>query len=266
MSEEVESEKIDKKKIETVKYLLSSLFARKQKYLIVDGNTKNRLIFANFPYERTINYRSEPEDSLCVVDVQDGVAPILYEAFPIFDNVIAELELLPFMSAFNKSIANDKTKWPVIEKDENSDKLFVRIPGKEEGQDDQLMEVGRLLPPDSSSYFKNIMDNFMSWGPDKDPIKEIEFDIPQGHFDDPVIYIDVPKFFESRALRFPVKDGLSIVSFKEYLAKRNLPPHYKALVQYRPEVNAFKIAFSHFDDWVRCLSLMPGTMWLPFVA
>ena len=38
MSEEVKPEKIDKKKIDTVKYLLSSLFARKQKYLIVDGS------------------------------------------------------------------------------------------------------------------------------------------------------------------------------------------------------------------------------------
>lgn len=264
MDDEVKSEKIDKKKIETIKYLLSSLFARKQKYLIVDGNTKNRLIFANFPYERTINYRSEPEDSLCVVDIQDEVAPIFYEAFPIFEKVIAELELLPFMSAFNKSFAADKTKWPIIEKDDASDKLLVKIHDKE--GTDQTIIVGRLLPPDSASYFSNIMDNFMSWGPDKDPIKEVEFDIPQGHFDDPLIYIDIPKFFESRALRFPIKDGLSVVSFKEYLNKRNLPPHYKALVQYRPDVNAFKIAFEHFDDWVRCLSLMPGTMWLPFVA
>lgn len=257
MSEEDKPEKIDKKKIDTVKYLLSSLFARKQKYLIVDGNNKDRLIFTNFPYERTINYRSEPEDSLCVVDVQNEVAPILHEAFPIFEKIVAEIELLAFMAALNKSFAIDKTKWPRILPD--SDKLIVKLP-------DQVIVIGRLLPPDSVSYFQNIMDNFMSWDPDKDPVREIEFDIPQGHLKDPLIYIDVPKFLESKSLRFPVKDGLSIVSFKEYLAKRNLPPHYKALVMYRPKVNAFKIAFTHFDDWVRCISMMPGTMWLPFVA
>ena len=56
---------LDKKKVDTLKCLFSSLFARKQKFLIIDGNNKDRLIYANFPYERTVYYRPTPEDTMC---------------------------------------------------------------------------------------------------------------------------------------------------------------------------------------------------------
>jgi len=269
MSEE-KSEPIDKKKIETVKYLLSSLFARKQKYLVVDGNNKNSLIYANFPYERTINYRSTPEDSVCCVMVNDTVAPLIHEAFPVFDKIIAEIELMPFMAAFNKSIAKDKTKWPEVKIDNETDKLFVEIEGDEKQEDEGTEEkktalkivVGRLLPPDSTSLYKRIVDQFLSFTDSKE---EVEFEIPQGHDQDPVILVDLLLKSLNSTFRCPIKDGLSMVSFKEYLNKRKLPIKYKALVMCRPEMRAAKVAFEHEDDWVKCLSLMPGTLWLPFI-
>lgn len=261
MAEE-KKESLDKKKVETVKYLLSSLFARKQKYLVLDGNCKNRLIYANFPYERVIYYRSTPEDSICGVTVNDSVIPILHEAFPIFSNIVAEIELMSFMAAFNKSLANDKTKWPDIRIDKDSDKIFIDVPPKKEGEETQTFEVGRLLPPDSLKYYESIMENFMKFA--EKPL-EMDIEIPQGHFDDPVIFTDLTLPGEIPVgFKYPMKDGLSMVSFKEYLKKRSLPVKYHALVQYKPELRTARISFRHVDDWVDCMSIMPGTMWFPY--
>ena len=255
---------LDKKKVETVKYLLSSLFARKQKYLIVDGNCKNRLIYANFPYERVIYYRSTPEDSICGVTVNDSVVPVLHEAFPIFEKVVAELELMSFMAAFNKSLTNDKTKWLQLRVDKDSDKIYADIPPPAKKPDEGVssVEVGRLLPPDSLKYYESIMDNFMSFV--SKPL-EMDIELPQGHFDDPVILTDLtlPGSDDVRFM-YPMKDGLSMVSFKEYLKKRSLPIKYHALVQYKPDSKAARISFRHIDDWVDCMTIMPGTMWFPY--
>ena len=263
MAEEKEKpQPLDKKKVETVKYLLSSLFARKQKYLIVDGNNKNRLIYANFPYERVIYYRSTPEDSICGVTVNDSVVPILHEAFPIFEKIVAEIELMSFMAAFNKSLANDKTKWLALRVDKDTDKIFADIPAKNEGESPTSVEVGRLLPPDSLKYYESIMTNFMSFV--STPL-EMDIELPQGHFDDPVILTDLTLPEPNAAgFKYPMKDGLSMVSFKEYLKKRGLPIKYHAIVQYKPESQAARIAFRHIDDWVDCMSIMPGTMWFPY--
>ena len=259
---EVTVASMDKKKIETVKYLLSSLFARKQKYLIVDGNNKNKLIYSNFPYERIINYRPTPEDTVCGVMINDTVAPVLYEAFPIFGNIVAEIKLMAFMSAFNKTIASQKDKWPELYVDKDTDLLYMKVIEDKKCETFTPTEVGRLLPPDSTEYYDNIMKQFMSFA--EKPMT-IDFELPQGHFDDPVILNDLtlPDPFDVKFI-CPLKDGVSAVSFKEYLTKRKLPPIYHAVVQYRPESMAMKIAFHHQDDWVDCMSMMPGTLWFPF--
>lgn len=260
MAEEVVQ--LDKKKVETVKYLLSSLFARKQKYLIVDGNNKNRLIYANFPYERVIYYRSTPEDSICGVTVNPEIVPILHEAFPLFEKVIAEIELMSFMAAFNKCLANDKTKWPEmkVDKEHDSDKIFVVIPPGKGETESTTVEVGRLLPPDALEYYDSIMKQFMSFV--EKPI-EMDFELPQGHLDDPIILTDLV-MPDNVIFKCPLRDGLSMVSFKEYLKKRKLPVEYHALVQYKPDVKAAKIAMHHIDDWVDCITMMPGLLWFPF--
>lgn len=254
---------LDKKKVETVKLLLSSLFARKQKFLIVDGNNKNRLIYTNFPYERTIYYRATPEDTICGVTVNDELIPLLHEAFPIFEKIVAELNLQQFMSAVNKCLAADKTKWPEIRIDKEHDEILIDLPEKEEGADTSVVCVGRLLPPDSLQYYEGIMSQFLKFT--KDPF-EMDFEIPEGHFNDPVILSDllVPAP-QPVTIKLPIQDGLSTVSFKEYLKKRNFPIKYRAFVQYRPDVRAARIALGYHDDWVNCLSMMPGMIWYPFV-
>lgn len=255
---------LDKEKVETVKCLLSSLFARKQKFLIVDGTHKDRLVYANFPYERTIYYRPTPEDTLCGVTVNEKLVGILHEAFPIFDKIVGEISLMDFMSTMNKALASNKSEWPKIEVDNETDRLVMTIPPKAGSSDEEQKKViGRLLPPDSLNYYDEIMKKFMSFASEK---LEVDFNIPGGHFDDPVIYTDVVlPSKEPIRFRCPIKDGISLVSFKEYFKRRELPVKYKAVVQYRPESRLAKVAFHHLDDWVDCWSIMPGTCWFPFV-
>lgn len=263
MAEE-KRESLDKKKVEMVKCLLSSLFARKQKFLIVSGNNKDKLIYANFPYERVIYYRSNSKDTLCGVTINREVGEILHEAFPIFEKIVGEIDLMKFMSSMNKALAVDKTKWPVVEVDKETDRLLMVIPGKA-GTDtpETKVIVGRLLPPDSTESYDAIMKRFMSFA--ENPF-ELEFGLPSGHFDDPLILTDVDLPTNEKVhLRCPVKDGVSAVSFKEYFKRRELPIKYKVVVQYRPKARSAKVAFHHTDDWVDCWSIMPGITWFPFI-
>lgn len=256
-------ENIDKKKIDTVKLLLSSLFARKQKYLIVDGKSKNRLIYANFPYERTIYYRPTPEDAICGVTVNDELVPLLHEAFPLFDKVVAEIDLMKFMSAVNKCLAKDKTKWPVIDVDKDKDLLSITTPEKDMNGNPNVVCVGRLLPPDALEYYEVIMNNFLSFSKD---LFDLDLKIPESSSDDPVMLADlVVPATHPVTIKLPMRDGVGMISFKEYLKKRALPLAYKAHVQYRPETQAAKVSLNYEDDWLRCVSMMPGTLWFPFL-
>lgn len=256
---EVKKEKIDKEKVATIKLLLSSLFARKQKFLIVDGKTKNRFVFTNMPYERTIYYRTTPEDTICGVEINNTVAPLLYEAFPIFEKVVAEIAIQPFTASLNKCLQKDPTKWPEVKTTED-DKLFIEAPTKEGGVEN--VEVGRLLPPDAIDGYVSIMEDFKKFV--GEPLIK-DLCLPLDHLKDDVILTDMilPGKVESM-FKFPVRDGISMVSFKEYLKKRGLPMNYRAIIQYKEQPNVAKIALGYDDDWIHCVSMMPGTIWFPF--
>lgn len=257
MSEEKNT--LDKKKVETIKLLLSSLFARKQKYLVVDGANKNKVIYSNFPYERTIYYRPTPEDTMCGVTINPEVMPIFHEAFPVLDNVVAEINLQPFMSTFNKGLSTDKTKWPEITVDKTNDKLYMCY---KENDEVKKVEIGRLLPPDAHQYYESIMKKFMNFTKD---ISKVEFELPTDHLDDDVLVTDIVLPDENKTkITLPIQDGVSVVSFKEYLKKRGFPIKYEAQVQYRPDSKSAKVAFAYKDDLVDCLGMMPGTIWFPF--
>ena len=269
MAEETK-ETLDKKKIEKIKLLLSSLFSRSQKYLLVDGNNKGRLVFTNFPYERVILYKSEPEDIISTVSITNSeISDILYEAFPMLGSIVAEIHLQQFLAAVNKCLADDKTKWPEIVVDKETDKLFMTHAKEGEAI---TAEIGRLLPPDALSFYDKLVEDFMSF---TRKFMDIQFGIPDGHYDDPVIFQDLtisdPENDEHKVpeptvtFKCPLKDGIPLVSFKEYIKKRELPVMYTGRVQYRPETRSAKIGFGYSDDWLTSWSIMPGSLWFPFV-
>ena len=257
-----EKEALDKKKVEKVKLLLSSLFSRSQKYMLVDGSNKDRLVFANFPYERVILYKSEPEDTMSVVSITDKeLSSALYEAFPVFGSIVAEIHLHEFLAAMNKCLSEDKTSWPEIIIDKENDKLFISYAKAGEAV---TQEVGRLLPPDALSFYDKIFNDFMNFTKE---FIDVPFGIPAGHFDDPVILkdfaFDTPEGAQCKFM-CPLKSGLPLVSFKEYLKKRGLPVQYTGRVQYRPDTKCAKIGFGYTDDWLTSWSVMPGSLWFPF--
>ena len=261
MAEEVK-EALDKDKIEKIKLLLSSLFSRSQKYLVVDGSNKNRLVFANFPYERVILYKSEPEDVMSVVSITNKeISDVLYEAYPILGGVVAEIQMQQFLASMNKCLAADKTKWPEIVIDKENDKLLVSF--AKEGEAETVV-VGRLLPPDALQFYDKIMDDFMHFTKE---FRDIQFGIPLDHFDDDVVLQDFDLGTNGESVRFkcPLRDGVPLVSFREYLKKRELPVLYTGRVQYKPETRSAKIGFGYTDDWLTSWSIMPGSLWFPFI-
>ena len=262
MAEEVKNEALDKKKVEKIKLLLSSLFSRSQKFLVVDGSNKNRLVFTNFPYERVILYKSEPEDVMSMVSITNKeVSDILYEAFPILGGIVAEIHMLPFLASMNKCLTADKTKWPEIVVDKENDKLIMSF--AKEGET-ETVEVGRLLPPDALQFYDKIMEDFMNF---TKKFTDIKFGIPPDHFGDDVILQDFDVGTDGESVKFkcPLKDGIPLVSFKEYLKKRSLPILYTGRIQYKSETRSAKIGFGYTDDWLTSWSIMPGSLWFPFI-
>ena len=59
----------------------------------------------------------------------------------------------------------------------------------------------------------------------------------------------------------PVKDGVAMVSTKEYVNKRDLDPVYDILLRVNPEARTSRSAILYSDDWIDSMTIMPGLLW-----
>ena len=92
--------------------------------------------------------------------------------------------------------------------------------------------------------------------------------MPTACYNGKVVLLDVEILNEVKNctvfLNLPFQDGMSGVSFKEYLAKRKLPWKYTVHIQYNPSKSVAKVAFCHKDDYVDVVSIAPGSIWFPY--
>ena len=101
------------KKINQVKLLLSSLFARKLNYLIVNGRKPGTIFFTSIEPERALFYKPDIDDQLSRVVLSDKAKEVLYEIFPVFKDNIAAFFLSKFLSLMNKKLQVEKGVAPV---------------------------------------------------------------------------------------------------------------------------------------------------------
>ena len=261
------------KKMDVFKLIMSSLFARRQDWLVFNGDELNTFMFSNIPIERVTFYRSDIDDTLARVKITDKAAGIIYELFPFLREACGIINMSMFLSTINKLVAKTKGVAPkvylkketgTIEMDPIADaeQLFTSdadttIPNT---------VIGHLLTDDVYEAYKKILENFQKYTFET---VDLDITIPSACSKDLVVVSSVELHNsvhdKDATLKFPVQDGTNVVSFKEYLTKRKAPWNVHATIQYNEKRGAAKVMLSYRDDLVDVVSISPGSLWFPFL-
>jgi len=238
----------------TVKLVTSALFARKQPFMIVNGGTPGMFYYTSITPNRVALYRPEIEDALSQVTIKnEGVLSDLYEAFPKLKEIVAVIDLVKFSAARNKLEKKTKDRFPeMIVLDGGN--VVLRA-------EDIDMPIGSLISDLTVSYYKEIIDKYNSFsgnlvkkqfratqisGDDKLTLEIVDIDCKDGH---------------KGELGYPVKDGFSMVSAKEYVNKRDLDPLYTVGMLVNEAAKTARGILSYADDWLDASTIMPGILW-----
>ena len=264
------------KHVNLTKLLLSSLFARKQKYLIVNGNCRNKFLYTNISPERAIFYKVDIEDTLHVVNLSEKAADSLYTVFPSFRDIVACINLTELMKAMNKRLTTIKGVVPELKVVETGD-VVMDIPADktevakalfngEQASDKSTVaaKVGRLIIPDLWTKYEEIVSKFVNFM--KEPI-ERDVTISSAVGNDKCVLNKVELTDADGAgvvLELPMADGESVVSYREYLSKKKMPWKYRALIMFNDRQNVAKVMYAYKDDLCDCVCTSPGTLWFPF--
>ena len=261
------------KKMNSIKLLLSSLFARKQNWVVFNGDDPNTLIFTTVPVERIVFYRPDIDDQMSLVKVTDEGIKYLYELFPFFRSTCGVIFLPDFLSTVNKLISENKGVAPNVKIDLGRDLYIMDVPKSaqvgfdldESGPTEVI--VGKLISSDYYELYKQVFRHFNSF---VSPNEVVEKYITLGSSakQDKVVAVAVDlhnsTYDKDVVLCLPIQDGTNIVSFTEYLAKRKAEWKYRVLVQYNEKHSAAKAALLYKDDMVDVVSITPGSLWFPF--
>ena len=264
------------KKMSVVKLVLSSLFARKQDFLVVDGNVRNKLFYTNLSAERVIFYKPDIDDTLHEVKLSEEVARSFYDILPLLKDVICIIHLPTLLKTMNKRLAEIKGQIPDLCVDSTTGQITMTCPPDKAEQVYKMLDgqnqsnfmtvvVGQLITEDIFVKYEEIVANFMSFM--KEPVERtvvVSSAVGDDKFILNSVEVDNTVYNCSVSVNAPIADGFSVVSYKEYLSKRKLPWRYKMLVMYNPKRSVAKVAYEHKDDMVEVLSILPGTLWFPF--
>ena len=239
-----------------VKLVTSSIFARKQKFLILNGNKPDTFYYTNIPHERMALYRAAPDDVISKVTIKSpDVMTAFYDAFPTLKSVIAEVDVQDLSTNLNKAKKEYGESFPPIDIGKlNENSLSMSVGGVDK-------PIGRLLPEHGPVYYEEVLDNFNNFS---DNVVKRQFRAAEQVGEDKLVLeivdLELNKGDKSE-FGIPVKDGVSMVSTKEYVNKRNLDPLYDIVLRVNPESRTSRAAILYSDDWLDSMTIMPGLLW-----
>ena len=260
------------KKMNEVKLLLSSLFARKLNWVVFNGDDPNTLIFTSVEISRIAFYRPEIDDQMAMVKVTDDGIKYLYELFPFFRSTCGVIFLPTFLSTMNKLIAENKGVAPNVRIDLKRDSFFMDAPNstKPEFELDENSKptevcVGYLTIADYYNAYKAVFAHHCSFGSNTLE-KNITLGDAAKNDKTTGIVVSIPntRFNTDVYLKLPIQDGTNIVSFTEYLSKRKAEWKYRLLIYYDERHSVAKVAYAYKDEWVDAVSITPAALWFPF--
>ena len=239
-----------------VKLVTSSIFARKQKFLILNGNNPGTFYYTNIPHERMALYRATPDDVISKVTVKSpDVMNAFYDAFPTLKSAIAEVDVQDLSTNLNKAKKEYGDSFPPIDIGKlNENSLSMNVGGVDK-------PIGRLLPEHGPVYYEEVLDNFNRFS---DNVVKRQFKAAEQIGDDKLVLeiVDLEMGDGSKCeFGIPVKDGVAMVSTKEYVNKRDLDPVYDILLRVNPEARTSRSAILYSDDWIDSMTIMPGLLW-----
>ena len=241
---------------EVVKLITSSLFARKQPFMIVNGNTPGLFYYTNIEPSRVGLYRPTIEDVLSQVTItSEKILDEFYSAFPKFKEIIAVINLTKFSTARNKLAKCLKDKFPEMIVDEGTSEIILSV-----GVEDKFV-VGNLISDHTIMFYKEIIDKYNSFS---DNLVKRKFKATQISGDDKVTLeiVDVESSDGNKhEFGYPVRDGTNIVSVKEYVNKRKMDPFYDISMMVNDISKTAKAVISYTDDWLSASTMMPGSLW-----
>lgn len=259
------------KKLNEVKLLLSSLFARKLHWVVFNGDDPNTLIFTSVTADRIVFYRPEIDDQMSLVKVSDEGIKFLYELFPIFRSTCGMIQLPTFLSTVNKLVAETKGVAPNIRVDLERDAYLLDAPktSKVEFELDESSRptevwIGHLLTEDTYLRYKQVFSNHTAFG-----VSVIEkiITLNASARTDKVTPVDIhlnnELYNTEVCFRLPIQDGTNIVSFTEYLSKRKAEWKYRVMIYYDEKHSVARTACLYKDEWVDVMSITPAALWFP---
>ena len=258
---------MDKKELsaslKTIKLITSSLFARKQPFMIIDCTKPSTFYYTNIDRERVALYRPTAEDVLSKVTIKDDkVKEALFKAFPILEKSIVQLDLMKFSTYLNKSLKIKNDEFPELTIHEDSRLVTMRVPTSETNPGVDA-NVGILLSQMDVEFYEGILTKHLKFS---DKVEYRRFKAASSVGDDKVALeiVELEKRDDSdkkSEFALPIKDGFNVVSSKEYISKRGLDPYYALDVLVDPVLRAAKTVVDYSDDWLDASTIMPGTLW-----
>ncbi len=245
-----------KTKLKVVKFITSALFARKQPFMIINGNEQGVFYYTNVEVSRVVLYRPTIEDVVSKVKiVSEDVLKMLYEAYPAFKNIVAQIDLRKFSTAVNKCVKEEPDRFPelVVNKDTNELTMCT-------SKGTVSFLVGNLVSEHDISYYEEIVDKFSKFG---DRLVRRSFKGVQVDGDDKVSLeiTDIECDKDKAEFGFPIKDGVNLVSMKEYINKRKLDASYSVGMLVNSMARTAKVMIDYADDWLNASTMMPGSLW-----
>ena len=255
--------------VKVVKLLTSSIFARKLTYLVTSCKEIGLFYYSNIPWDRVVMYRPDITDGLSKVKVtSDTVINSLYTALPDLKKMSVELNIPAFGSALNRYLSAHKTdlKFPEFIIPEGTREIRIDAPSKikneitkEEIHLDYSV-VGQVIPDDGINLYEDIISNYRKFS---DDVRKYEFKVNEIIAGEKVSLemIDVNVGPSNYKFGLPITDGLSMVSAKEYVKKREGYPLYGIDLMVNEARRTAKALINFTDDWLESTTIMPGSLW-----
>jgi len=245
-----------KTRLNVVKLVTSALFARKQPFMIINGNEPGVFYYTNVEVTRVALYRPTIDDVISKVKiVSEEVLSMLYEAYPTLKSIVAQINLVKFSTAVNKCLKDEKEKFPELTVNKDTSELVMSTTNGSVS-----FVVGSLISDHDVLYYGEIVEKFNAFG---NKLVKREFKGVQVMGDDKLSLeiTDVECDKDKVEFGFPIKDGVNLVSVKEYVNKRKLDAMYSVGMLINDLARTAKVVVNYADDWINASTMMPGSLW-----
>ncbi len=239
--------------------------------MIINGHTPGLFYFTNIDHERVLIYRPTMEDVLSKVTVKaDDVMNAFYTAFPLLKEVVAQIYVASFSTGMNKWIQLNKSyEFPKLKLIEDERKILMSTYVKNKDTGEYVQEdilVGTLLSDNDPEFYDEIIKNYEKFS---DTIVRRTFKANEVAGDDKLSLevVEVAgkeidhKSQQGSEIALPIKDGVTMVSVKEYVNKRLQNPMFDLLLRMSPMYRTAKPTILYCDDWLDAMTILPGSLW-----